>query len=77
MSEEVSFTKSLKKLREITQKLEKGDLELDDALKLYEEGIDLHKKCADKLDNAKLKFEEIKKSKGLVDDTRQDGDELE
>jgi exodeoxyribonuclease VII small subunit len=76
MSEDISFTKSLKKLREITQKLEKGDLELDEALKLYEEGIDLHKKCTEKLDNAKLKFEEIKKTKGIAV-TRDAGDELE
>ncbi len=75
MPEEISFTKSLKRLREITQKLDGGDVELDDALKLYQEGLTLHKKCAEKLDKAKLKFEELKKtrSKSPVND----GDELE
>ncbi|MBI4091122.1 exodeoxyribonuclease VII small subunit [candidate division WWE3 bacterium] len=61
-AQELTFTQSLKKLKEITEKLEKGDLELEDALKLYEEGISLHKKCIDKLNFAKLKFEELKKN---------------
>jgi len=62
MKEELSFTQSLKKLKEITEKLDKGDLELETALKLYEEGIALHKKCITKLSSAKLKFEELNKN---------------
>ena len=59
--QELSFTKSLKKLKEIVEKLDKGDLELEEAVKLYEEGIKLHKKCIEELNNAKLKFEELGK----------------
>lgn len=59
---EFGFAQSLKKLKEITEKLDKGDLELDEALKLYEEGVKLHKVCLAKLTDAKLKFEELKKS---------------
>ncbi len=62
MSKELSFTQNLKKLKEITEKLEKGDLQLEEAVKLYEQGLELYKECQKKLKNAKLKFEELKKS---------------
>ncbi len=58
---EITFTEALKRLKEIAEKLDKGDLELEEALKLYEEGISLHKLCSKKLKEAKLKFEELKK----------------
>ena len=61
MTKEVSFTQSLKKLKDISEKLDKGDLELEEALKLYEEGMVLHKACLKKLKDAKLKFEELNK----------------
>ncbi|OGC50491.1 exodeoxyribonuclease VII small subunit [candidate division WWE3 bacterium RIFCSPHIGHO2_01_FULL_40_23] len=61
MKEDISFTKALNRLKEITEELDKGDLELEEALKLYEEGVKLHKKCLSKLESAKLKFEELNK----------------
>ena len=35
-----SFEESLKKLETIVEQLEKGDLALEDSLKLFEEGVD-------------------------------------
>lgn len=58
----LSFTQALIKLKVIAEKLDKGDLELEEAIKLYEEGIALHKKCLEKLKLAKMKFEELKKN---------------
>lgn len=58
---EITFSEALKKLKQITESLDKGDLELEDAIKLYEEGIKLHKKCVEKLNSAKTKIEELKK----------------
>ena len=36
--EEIKFEKALKRLEEIVEKLEEGDLDLDQSLKLFEEG---------------------------------------
>lgn len=47
--ETVHFENSLHKLEELVEKLESGDLGLDDSLKLFEEGVQLYKKCKDKL----------------------------
>lgn len=65
MAEGLNFSNSLKRLKEITEKLDKGDLELEEALKLYEEGTKIHKNCSKKLTEAKLKFEELKKAQEL------------
>jgi len=47
-----SFEAALQKLDEIVQKLEKGDLPLEQSLVLYEEGIRLSRLCHAKLEEA-------------------------
>ncbi len=59
--EDISFEDSLKKLEEIVEELEKGELNLDEALKLYEEGIDFSDRCLDKLNESKQKVEKLTK----------------
>ncbi len=39
------FESTLRRLEEIVSRLEQGNLPLDDALKLYEEGIGAYKGC--------------------------------
>ena len=51
---------NIKKLEEISQKLEKGT-NLDESLKLYEEGCKLAKLCLKELEKAKGKIIMIKK----------------
>ncbi len=51
-----SFESSLKRLEEIVETLERGDVPLEDALAMYEEGIQLSKACADKLTQADLRL---------------------
>ena len=46
------FEKSIRRLDEIVTKLEKGDVPLDDALALFEEGAVLVRQCAGLLDAA-------------------------
>ena len=46
------FEAALKKLEEIVKKLETGDLSLDSALELFEEGIKLSRFCHTKLEQA-------------------------
>jgi len=47
-----SFEERLKKLEAIVDQLEKGDLTLEDSLKLFEEGVSLSAACKKELDEA-------------------------
>lgn len=60
---EIKFEETLKKLEKIVQDLEKGDLSLDEALKKYEEGIELARLCSQRLENAKKKIDVLVKNK--------------
>ncbi len=44
-----SFEQALARLEEIVEKLEEGEIGLEDSLAHYREGIGLHKYCAEKL----------------------------
>jgi exodeoxyribonuclease VII small subunit len=52
-----SFEDSLKKLETIVDQLEKGDLTLEDSLKLFEEGVGLSAACKKELDAAEGKVQ--------------------
>jgi exodeoxyribonuclease VII small subunit len=60
---EIKFEESLKKLEKIVEDLEKGDLSLDEALKKYQEGIELARLCSQRLENAKKKIDLLVKNK--------------
>lgn len=57
------FENSLKKLEAIVDKLEKGDLSLEDSLKLFEQGVDLSAKCKKELDEAEGKVQKLVKQR--------------
>lgn len=58
---ENSFEDSLKRLQEISDILERGEVGLEESIKLYEEGITLAKFCYTTLREAELKITELKK----------------
>lgn len=60
---EIRFEEALKKLEKIVEDLEKGELSLDEALKKYQEGIELSRQCSQKLENAKRKIDLLTKNK--------------
>lgn len=60
-TDKISFSKSLARLEEIVVKLEMPDLDLDEGLKLLEEGVKLHKNCKQKLTEASVKISTILK----------------
>ena len=60
---EIKFEDALKKLEKIVDDLERGDLSLDEALKKYQEGIELSRQCATRLEGAKKKIELLVKNK--------------
>ena len=51
------FEAALERLEAIVQRLEKGELPLEDSLKLYEEGVTLSRLCHAKLEEAEGKIE--------------------
>lgn len=54
--EDLNFEDLINKLEEITNKLEKEQLSLDESVKLFEEGIELSKKCNSKLEDAEKRI---------------------
>ncbi|WP_058189558.1 exodeoxyribonuclease VII small subunit [Terracidiphilus gabretensis] len=54
-----TFEESLKKLETIVEQLEKGDLPLEDSLKLFEQGVDLSATCKKELDEAESKVQTL------------------
>jgi exodeoxyribonuclease VII small subunit len=60
---EMKFEEALKRLEKIVEDLEKGDLSLDEALKKYQEGIELSRLCSQRLDSVKKKIDILSKNK--------------
>ncbi len=60
---EIKFEEAIKKLEKIVEDLEKGDLSLDEALKKYQDGLEMSRMCAQRLDNAKKKIDVLVKNK--------------
>jgi len=56
-----SFEKDLKRLEEISAYLEDDSVDLEEALNLYEEGIELSRSCISALKKAELRITELKK----------------
>ena len=52
-----SFEESLKQLETIVGQLERGDLPLEDSIKLFEEGVRLSSACKEQLDQAERKVQ--------------------
>jgi exodeoxyribonuclease VII small subunit len=59
MEKELSFEQQMKKLQDIVEKLEKNDVELDESIALYEEGLRLSKILKEQLDQFEKKIEEL------------------
>jgi exodeoxyribonuclease VII small subunit len=56
---EVQFEEALEQLKAIVEKLETGNLRLDDAIALFEQGSILKNACQQKLEKAKLQISKI------------------
>lgn len=59
---ELTYEAAIARLEEIVAKLEKGELGLDDSLKLFEEGTKLASFCNKTLDAAELKISKTEES---------------
>lgn len=58
---ETSFEAGLERLEAIVDRLEQGELPLEEALAAFEEGVSLTRRCAGQLDVAERRIEELVK----------------
>jgi len=64
---DLSFENKMKRLEEIVSQIEKSDVELEDSIKLFEEGVDLSKDCQSLLDTAEQKVKALVYSGGDIE----------
>ena len=53
------FEAALAELAALVERMEKGDLSLDDSLKTFERGIELTRTCQEALQNAELRVRKL------------------
>ena len=56
---EVKFEKAIQRLEKIVDDLEKGELDIDKSLEIFEEGIKMSRVCSKKLNEAEAKIEKL------------------
>ena len=59
MSNQLSFKQAMKRIDEILDLLEKNEIELEEAILLFEEGLKLVNSCDTQLNSFKLKMDEL------------------
>ncbi|KPQ06950.1 MAG: exodeoxyribonuclease VII small subunit XseB [Rhodobacteraceae bacterium HLUCCA12] len=57
--EEMTFEEALRELESVVGQLERGDVELEKSIALYERGAELKKHCEAKLSQAQARIEQI------------------
>ena len=55
----LTFEASMARLEQIVRAMERGDVPLEESLKLFQEGTDLVRNCSALLDNAQLQVKKI------------------
>jgi len=64
MKKEKAFEEALRELEEIVNRLEQGEIPLEEALQLFEQGVKLSRSCHTKLDEAQKRVEILLKDEG-------------
>ena len=64
MTEPASFEEAQAELERIVERLERGDVELEELTCLWQRGEDLYRRCAGQLTDAQGKIEELAKRLG-------------
>ena len=59
-NKELTFEQNLKKLEEIIDQLESGEIDLEKSVELYEKGMVLKNNCEEKLKKVELQIKKIK-----------------
>ncbi|HJM14892.1 MAG TPA: exodeoxyribonuclease VII small subunit [SAR86 cluster bacterium] len=61
---DINFEKALEELEGIVEKLESGDLSLENSLKSFEKGIKLARQCQEQLSKAELQVQKLIEENG-------------
>ena len=69
------FEQSLEKLEQLVDRMEEGDLTLEDSLKIFEEGIKLTRECQQALAKAEQKVKMLIEENGQLTEVDFDEDE--
>lgn len=64
MAERLSFEQALGRLEQVVRELESGDLQLEQALTLFQEGVTLARQCGLELDQAESRIEKLLEQNG-------------
>lgn len=67
--EEKSFEELMEELENITTKLEKEQISLDESVKLFEEGMNISKECNKKLEEAEKRITMLVETKDGFEET--------
>ena len=59
---EIKFEKAMSRLEQIVEELEKGELDIDRSLEIFEEGIKMSRVWSKKLNEAEQKIEKLTKN---------------
>ena len=62
MTDKFNFNKGLIELEEIINKMESGELSLEDSLKYFEEGVKIHRQCHTALTDAEQRISVLSES---------------
>ena len=55
----MTFEANMQRLEQIVRAMERGDVALDESLKLFQEGTELVKNCSTMLDEAELQVKKV------------------
>ncbi|WP_374702701.1 exodeoxyribonuclease VII small subunit [Bacillus sp. V5-8f] len=67
MSEDLTFEQAMDKLEEIVEKLEEGDVPLEEAISIYKKGMDLSRLCHQKLKAVEDQLTQILREDGELE----------
>ena len=56
---QIKFEKAMQRLEQIVEDLEKGELDIDKSLEIFEEGIKMSRVCSKKLNEAEAKIDKL------------------
>ena len=65
MNKKTSLENAFNELSNIVKEIEKDDISIEDAIKLFEQGISLTELCRDKLKKAEIKVNSLNKKYNL------------
>ena len=57
--ENATFESNMQRLEQIVRAMERGDVALEESLKLFQEGMELVKNCSKLLDEAELQVKKV------------------